>query len=186
MGRIYAFATPAQVVLKTTVFRASVHQSIEITKSTTFFQRLKSMMLVPVNRRALGASFCLFSHSPFPFHFQSFLYFLPLLIFASTFASLQSSAAACNPFSSSAASTRSCTTPRRSSRRSARDELSLHSHRPKVYRYRGRRKIMIISAPGMIFGLTLGSIAFHWESCGFPAFFHSTGNDVDRASRHGG
>lgn len=28
----------------------------------------------------------------------------------------------------------------------------------------GRRKIMITSAPGMMFGLTLGSIAFHCES----------------------
>lgn len=56
MGRIYAFATPEQVELKVKVLRAAVHQSIEITNSTTFFQRCKSMLLVPINRRALGAS----------------------------------------------------------------------------------------------------------------------------------
>lgn len=37
------------------VLRAAVQQSIDITNSTTFLQRFKSMIMIPINRRALGS-----------------------------------------------------------------------------------------------------------------------------------
>ena len=36
----------------------------------------------------------------------------------------------------------------------------------------GRRRIMIFSAPGMVFGLTLASVAFHCTST-FPPLFET-------------
>ncbi|KZP10630.1 general substrate transporter [Athelia psychrophila] len=162
MGRIYAFATPAQVVLKTTVLRALVHQSIEITKSTTFFQRLKSMVLVPFNGRALIVGCGMQA-------FQQLCGSNTLMYYSAT---LFKDIGFNQPTAVGLIIT---------------GTNFLFTHIALKYiDIVGRRKIMTISAPGMIFGLTLGSIAFHWESCGFPAFFHSTDNDVDRASRHGG
>ena len=41
--------------------RASVEESIAIANSTTLFQRFKSLITVPVHRRALGKSFVILS-----------------------------------------------------------------------------------------------------------------------------
>ncbi|KAG6834693.1 hypothetical protein H0H93_008002, partial [Arthromyces matolae] len=53
MTRIYAFAKPEEVDLKVKVLHAAVEKSIEITNTTTLLQRSKSMLLDPINRRAL-------------------------------------------------------------------------------------------------------------------------------------
>jgi hypothetical protein len=75
MAKIYAYAKPEEVDLKVRVWlctrsmlhgdslnftkvkvlRAAVQRSIEITNTTTFLDRCKSMMFNPVNRRALSA-----------------------------------------------------------------------------------------------------------------------------------
>ena len=54
MHRIYAYATDEQIKLKIKVMQVAVQESIDITKSTTFVQRMQSILFVPRNRRALG------------------------------------------------------------------------------------------------------------------------------------
>ena len=54
MHRIYAYATDEQIKLKIKVMQVTVQESIDITKSTTFVQRMQSILFVPRNRRALG------------------------------------------------------------------------------------------------------------------------------------
>ena len=58
MQKIYAFATPEQIELKVKVLAAGVQEAIDITNSTTFLQRLRSILFIPANRRALGVSQC--------------------------------------------------------------------------------------------------------------------------------
>ncbi|KAF8761087.1 General substrate transporter [Rhizoctonia solani] len=55
MAKIYAHATPNNLRKRSRVklLRASVQESIDIQDNTTFFQRFKSILTVPVNRRAL-------------------------------------------------------------------------------------------------------------------------------------
>lgn len=55
LGVVYQFATAEQVTLKAKILQASVQRSIYITEHTTFLQRLGSVFLNPVNRRALSA-----------------------------------------------------------------------------------------------------------------------------------
>jgi hypothetical protein len=72
ISKIYSKASPEQIDLKVSyvadiserskayphtqvkVLQAAVKQSIEITRTTTFWQRLHSILFVPVNRRALS------------------------------------------------------------------------------------------------------------------------------------
>ena len=54
MHRIYAYATDEQIKLKIKVMRVAVQESIDITKSTTFVQRMQSILFIPRNRRALS------------------------------------------------------------------------------------------------------------------------------------
>ena len=54
MHRIYTYATNEQIKLKIKVMQVAVQESIDITKSTTFVQRMQSILFVPRNRRALG------------------------------------------------------------------------------------------------------------------------------------
>ncbi|KAJ3528984.1 hypothetical protein NMY22_g9184 [Coprinellus aureogranulatus] len=53
LSTVYQFASPEQVALKAKVLQVSVQRSVYITEHTTFFQRLGSIFLDPVNRRAL-------------------------------------------------------------------------------------------------------------------------------------
>ena len=54
VSKIYAHATEEQVALKVQVLQAAVRQSIEIARTTTFWQRLRLLVFKPVNRRALS------------------------------------------------------------------------------------------------------------------------------------
>ncbi|KAG6873394.1 hypothetical protein C0995_016204 [Termitomyces sp. Mi166 len=54
MSRIYELARPEEVEFKVKVLHAAVQKSIEITNTTTFLERSKSMLFDPVNRRALA------------------------------------------------------------------------------------------------------------------------------------
>ncbi|KAL1698352.1 general substrate transporter, partial [Schizophyllum commune] len=53
MAKIYPYAKPHEVDLKVKVLQAAVQHSLDISNSTTFFQRVRSMLLVASNRRAL-------------------------------------------------------------------------------------------------------------------------------------
>lgn len=57
MAKIYPFAKPEEVDLKIKVLQASVRRSVEISQTTTIFQRFRSMVGNPVNRRALSMCF---------------------------------------------------------------------------------------------------------------------------------
>ena len=54
VSKIYAHATEEQVALKVQVLQAAVRQSVEIARTTTIWQRLRMLVLKPVNRRALS------------------------------------------------------------------------------------------------------------------------------------
>ncbi|KAI5821679.1 general substrate transporter, partial [Schizophyllum commune Tattone D] len=53
MAKIYPYAKPHEVDLKVKVLQAAVQHSLDISSSTTFFQRVRSMLSVASNRRAL-------------------------------------------------------------------------------------------------------------------------------------
>lgn len=54
MGKIYAYASPEQVDLKVKTLAAAVKQSVEITNTTTLLQRMRLILMDPINRRALS------------------------------------------------------------------------------------------------------------------------------------
>lgn len=54
MRKIYRYATAEQIHLKVRVLQAAVQESIDVKNSTTFFQRVKLILFVPSNRRALS------------------------------------------------------------------------------------------------------------------------------------
>jgi len=57
MRKIYSHATNEQLTLKVKVLKVAVQESIDIANSTTVLQRCKSMLFIPVNRRALSKYF---------------------------------------------------------------------------------------------------------------------------------
>lgn len=103
LKRIYAHATEEQVGLKVKVLQTAVQESIDITNSTTLFQRTLSVVSVPVNRRALSMSL-----ESYSFCNCLYKYILFKLLLA-----------ACKLSSNYVDSTRLCTTQLRSSSRLA-------------------------------------------------------------------
>ncbi|CAE6373096.1 unnamed protein product [Rhizoctonia solani] len=134
MGKIYAYATPEQVKL----LRASVQESIEIQNSTTFFQRFKSILVVPVNRRALIVACGLQA-------FQQLSGFNTLMYYSATlFKSI------------------GFDKPTAVGLIVAGTNFVFTLVALKYIDIVGRRKIMIFTPPGMILGLTLASISFFY------------------------
>ncbi|KAF9462246.1 general substrate transporter [Collybia nuda] len=138
MSKIYAYAKPEEVDLKVAVLHAAVKQSIEITNTTTFMQRFKSMMFDPINRRALIVGCGMQA-------FQQLCGFNTLMYYSATlFKEIgfdQPTAVGLIISGTNFIFT-----------------LVALKWIDKI----GRRRIMIWSAPGMIIGLTLASIAFHF------------------------
>ncbi|KAK0479250.1 general substrate transporter [Armillaria novae-zelandiae] len=138
MTKIYAHAKPADVELKVKVLQAAVKRSIEITQSTTFMHRFTSMLVNPVYRRALIVGCGLQA-------FQQLCGFNTLMYYSATlFASIgfnQPTAVGLIVSGTNFIFT----------------IIALIC----IDRI-GRRRIMIFSSPGMIFGLTLASISFHY------------------------
>ncbi|KAJ3515943.1 hypothetical protein NLJ89_g1446 [Agrocybe chaxingu] len=138
MTKIYAHAKPEEVELKVKVLQAAVHQSIEITRNTTFLQRFRSMIFSPVNRRALIVGCGMQA-------FQQLCGFNTLMYYSATlFKEIgfdQPTAVGLIISGTNFIFT-----------------LVALKWIDKI----GRRKIMVWSAPGMIVGLTLASIAFHF------------------------
>ncbi|KAG1730247.1 general substrate transporter [Suillus paluster] len=138
LERVYSQATAEQIDLQLQVLRASVQQSIDIANSTTFFERFKSMITVPINRRALIIGCGMQA-------FQQLCGFNTLMYYsASLFQEIgfnQPTAVGLIVSGTNFVFTL----------------IAL-----KYIDIVGRRRIMVFSAPGMVFGLTLASIAFHY------------------------
>ncbi|THH19543.1 hypothetical protein EW146_g1641 [Bondarzewia mesenterica] len=138
MAKIYAHATPEQVDLKVKVLSAAVKQSIEISRSTTFLQRCHSVFFVPINRRALIVACGMQA-------FQQLCGFNTLMYYSATlFKQI------------------GFNQPTAVGLIVSGTNFVFTLFALKYIDIIGRRKIMLFSAPGMIFGLTLASIAFHY------------------------
>ncbi|OBZ76166.1 Myo-inositol transporter 1 [Grifola frondosa] len=138
MAKIYAYATPEQVDLKVKALAAAVKQSVDIANSTTFWQRCSSIIVNPINRRALMVGCGLQA-------FQQLCGFNTLMYYSATL------------FKEIGFNQPTAVGLIISGTNLIFTLLAL-----KYIDIIGRRKIMIFSSPGMIVGLTLGSIAFHY------------------------
>lgn len=122
--------------------RAAVQESIDIQNSTTFMQRLRSIIAVPVNRRALIVACGLQA-------FQQLCGFNTLMYYSATlFKSI------------------GFDKPTAVGLIIAGTNFIFTLIALKYIDIIGRRKIMIFTSPGMIIGLTLASISFY---CKFQA-----------------
>ncbi|KAH7908541.1 general substrate transporter [Hygrophoropsis aurantiaca] len=138
LTRVYALAQPEQVALKLKVLRAAVQQNIEIANSTTFLERASSMLTIPTNRRALIIGCGMQA-------FQQLCGFNTLMYYsASLFQEI------------------GFNQPTAVGLIISGTNFIFTLFALKYIDLIGRRKIMIYSAPGMVFGLTLASIAFHY------------------------
>ncbi|KIK71378.1 hypothetical protein GYMLUDRAFT_33531 [Collybiopsis luxurians FD-317 M1] len=138
LARIYSTASPRDVDLKVKVLQASVQQSIEISNSTTFFERIKLILSKGVNRRALIVGCGMQA-------FQQLCGFNTLMYYSATL------------FQEIGFNQPTAVSLIVSGTNFIFTLVAL-----KWIDQVGRRKIMLWSAPGMIIGLTLASIAFHY------------------------
>ncbi|EKM78245.1 hypothetical protein AGABI1DRAFT_75730 [Agaricus bisporus var. burnettii JB137-S8] len=138
MSKIYAHATVEQLDLKVRVLNQAVSEAVHITQTTTLFHRIKSMLLDSVNRRALIIACGIQAY-------QQLCGFNTLMYYSATlFAQIgfdQPTAVGLIVSGTNFIFTL----------------IAL-----KWIDSIGRRRIMLVSAPGMIVGLTLASIAFHF------------------------
>ncbi|THH09016.1 hypothetical protein EW145_g2322 [Phellinidium pouzarii] len=136
--KIYSHATPEQLKLKVKVLQAAVQESIDVTRSTTLFQRMKSVILIPANRRALIIACGLQA-------FQQLCGFNTLMYYSATlFKSI------------------GFNQPTAVGLIIAGTNFLFTLIALKYIDIVGRRKIMIYSSPGMIIGLTLASVSFFY------------------------
>jgi SP family myo-inositol transporter-like MFS transporter 13 len=135
---IYAHATLEQVELKAKALQASVRESVEITRTTTFMQRFNSMIFIAPNRRALIVGCGMQA-------FQQLCGFNTLMYYSAT---LFKSIGFNQPTAVGLII-------------SGTNFLFTLVALGWIDRI-GRRRIMVWSAPGMAVGLTLASIAFHF------------------------
>ncbi|KAI8989093.1 general substrate transporter [Trametes punicea] len=138
MAKIYAYATPEQVELKVRSLAAAVKQSVEITNSTTLMQRFRLILTDPINRRALIVGCGLQA-------FQQLCGFNTLMYYSATL------------FKEIGFDQPTAVGLIVSGTNFIFTLIAL-----KYIDIIGRRKIMVWSAPGMIVGLVLASVAFHY------------------------
>ncbi|KAH9854546.1 general substrate transporter [Lenzites betulinus] len=138
MTKIYAYATPAQVDLKVRTLVAAVKLSVEITNSTTLWQRIRLILSDPINRRALIVGCGMQA-------FQQLCGFNTLMYYSATL------------FKEIGFDQPTAVGLIVSGTNFIFTLLAL-----KYIDIIGRRKIMLWSAPGMVVGLVLASIAFHF------------------------
>ncbi|KAF8323026.1 general substrate transporter [Clavulina sp. PMI_390] len=138
MEKIYPYATPEQLDTKVKLLHASVRQSIEITEHTTLYQRCITMITVPTNRRALiiGCGLQLY---------QQLCGFNTLMYYSAT---LFKSIGFSNPTAVGLII--------------AGTNFIFTLFALKYIDIIGRRRIMILTAPGMVLALVLASISFHF------------------------
>ncbi|EIW79528.1 sugar transporter [Coniophora puteana RWD-64-598 SS2] len=138
LGKIYKGAKAEQVELKLRVLRAAVQQSIDIANSTTFLERIRSMISVPVNRRALIVACGLQAYQQLC-GFNTLMYYS-----ASLFAEI------------------GFDQPTAVGLIVAGTNFLFTLIALRWIDVIGRRRIMLWSAPGMVVGLVVASIAFHF------------------------
>ncbi|KAI0752753.1 general substrate transporter [Daedaleopsis nitida] len=141
MAKIYAYATPEQVDLKVKALTAAVQQSVEITNSTTLLQRIRLILMDPINRRALIVGCGLQG-------FQQLCGFNTLMYYSASLATLFKEIGFDQPTAVGLIVSGT--------------NFIFTLVALKYIDIIGRRKIMIWSAPGMVVGLVLASIAFHF------------------------
>ncbi|KAI5986006.1 general substrate transporter [Pisolithus marmoratus] len=160
LSRVYAFASSEQVDLKLKVLHATVKQSIETANSTTFWQRFSSVFSNPINCRTLGRDLVLAPRSVLLTRkartvigcgmqaFQQLCGFNMLMYYsASLFQEIVFNQPTAVGLIVSGIN------------------FLFTLFALKIGRYIdvvGWRRIMVFSVPGMVFGLTLASIAFHY------------------------
>ncbi|KAI0298359.1 general substrate transporter [Multifurca ochricompacta] len=138
MSRIYAHANANQIDFKVKVLQAAVRQSIEITQTTTFMERLHSILFVPVNRRALIVA-CALQFAQQACGFNTLMYYSATLFKEIGF-----------------------NQPTAVGLIISGTNFLFTLFALKYIDIIGRRRILLWSMPGMIFGLVLASVAFHF------------------------
>ncbi|KZT00707.1 general substrate transporter [Laetiporus sulphureus 93-53] len=138
MSKIYGLATPEQVDLKVKVLEVAVKQCVEITNSTTLWQRFKSILFVGVNRRALIIGCGLQA-------FQQLGGFNTLMYYGAT---LFEEIGFNDPIAAGLVISGT--------------NFIFTLFAIKYIDIIGRRKIMIFSMPGMVIGLVVVSISFYY------------------------
>ncbi|KAI0649893.1 general substrate transporter [Trametes meyenii] len=138
MGKIYAYATPEQVSLKVRSLAAAVRQSVEITNSTTLFERMRLIVADPINRRALIVGCGMQAYQQLC-GFNTLMYYSATLFKEIGFDQ-----------------------PTAVGLIVAGTNFIFTLVALKYIDIVGRRKIMLWSAPGMIIGLVLASVAFYF------------------------
>ncbi|KAG6336180.1 hypothetical protein ID866_2918 [Astraeus odoratus] len=151
LSRVYALAIMVIFPIQLKVLHATVKQSIEIANSTTFLERASSMITNPVNRRALIIGCGMQA-------FQQLCGFNTLMYYsASLFQEI------------------GFNQPTAVGLIVSGTNFLFTLFALKYIDIVGRRRIMIFSAPGMVVGLTLASVAFHYMT------IHTGGNLVTGA-----
>ncbi|KAL5520883.1 hypothetical protein ACEPAF_2886 [Sanghuangporus sanghuang] len=138
MRKIYSHATPEQIKLKVKVLQTAVQESIRIEKTTTLLQRMQSIVLVPTHRRALIIACGLQAYQQLC-GFNTLMYYSATLFKSIGFDQ-----------------------PTAVGEIIAGTNFLFTLIALKYIDIVGRRRIMIFSAPGMVVGLTLASVAFHF------------------------
>ncbi|KAG9030258.1 myo-inositol transporter [Tulasnella sp. JGI-2019a] len=138
LTKIYPYASPDEVESQLQLMEEPVKESVEISKTTTFSERFMSIFLVPSNRRALVVACGLQA-------FQQLCGFNTLMYYSATlFKSI------------------GFNKPTAVGLIISGTNFIFTLFALKYIDIVGRRRIMIFSSPGMIFGLTLASISFYF------------------------
>ncbi|CED85172.1 general substrate transporter [Phaffia rhodozyma] len=138
LRKMYAQATPAQLEAKLRVLEASVEQSREVIRTTTVWDRTRSMLVVGANRRALIIGCGLQA-------FQQLCGFNSLMYYSATL------------FKSVGFDNSTATGLIIAATNFLGTVLAL-----KIVDPVGRRRIMVWTAPGLVISLILASISFHF------------------------
>ncbi|KAH9034686.1 general substrate transporter [Lactarius pseudohatsudake] len=138
MSKIYAHASAAQIDFKVKVLQAAVKQSVETVQTTTFLERFRSILFVPVNRRALIVA-CALQFAQQACGFNTLMYYSATLFKEIGF-----------------------NQPIAVGLIISGTNFLFTLFALKYIDIIGRRRILLWSMPGMVFGLVLASVAFHF------------------------
>lgn len=138
LSKIYAHASPNHLDFKVKVLQAAVKQSVEIVQTTTFLERFRSILFVPVNRRALIVA-CGLQFAQQACGFNTLMYYSATLFKEIGF-----------------------NQPTAVGLIVSGTNFLFTLFALKYIDIIGRRRILLWSMPGMIFGLVLASVAFHF------------------------
>lgn len=138
MSKMYAHASAKQIDFKVKVLQAAVKQSVEIIQTTTFLERFRSILFVPVNRRALIVA-CALQFAQQACGFNTLMYYSATLFKEIGF-----------------------NQPTAVGLIISGTNFLFTLFALKYIDIVGRRRILLWSMPGMVFGLVLASVAFHF------------------------